>query len=181
MTLTLRNLPSYVLAATPTTVIARSLPVYVLVKEKTPLPKNIEVTQVIADAVSKLIVGETASVDITLGYPLPSGERENKNTSVDVHGFSGTHEGWKRFYYRRRELDEILMGVELPAIDLTGMTTTLDVIEWLSDQTGVLLTDRDIVDSPLAVEDGHITLTAKDGSYWFVPGTTVTIPSSEPT
>lgn len=89
-----------------------------------------------------------------------------KITAQPSSGFSGS----MYLYYQRYPIDTRFKEIGHPFMDLTGKTSVKDVLPELNSWFRMALTLNDVEDSPIV--NGKFTLTVKEGSWYFLPGTT---------
>lgn len=166
MQTTLRLAPAYALLGTPTGVVARSFPSYLLVDQVKLLPKGVTGKQ----AVFNLIMQNTSEAfsidDFVFGLPKEV-SHEDKNTEVtlypkDTTGFTGKI----TFYYNRWSLADLFLS---PSAVVTDESTSYDFIEAITADTEVLVGEEDLEET--LVQETSLTLIAGPSSYFFVPGT----------
>lgn len=176
MTITVRRSPIYALVAKGAVVSVRNAPVYALIKGKDSLPRNTPSPDAVAKAIKRTVGQEYGEgMDFVLGEPLVSSERASANTSIRVTCFSNTHEGSKVLYYSRRPIADLFFEVESTKLVVGEISSTHDLLDVLFTKTKIVLGEADILDSPIDPEATEITLVAGDKSYWFIPGSTVTV------
>ena len=86
---------------------------------------------------------------------------------------SGGYTGSLKMYYTRRDLATGIPGAA--SISLSGVTTKAQLISAINAATGLVLVDTDI--NNLTIPNGatSVVITAASTSWFFVPGTTITI------
>jgi len=89
-----------------------------------------------------------------------------KITAQPSSGFSGD----MYLYYQRYPINTRFKEIGHPFLNLTGKTSVKDVLPDLNSWFSMSLSLNDVEDSPIV--DGKFTLTAKEGSWYFLPGTT---------
>lgn len=179
MTLTVRNTPVYVLASIAQRINVRNAPVYVLASLRLALKKGGTAKNQLEEKIREAALEDLGSTELSFSQVLASDEHPDQNTSfvATVVG-SDIAEGETTFYYNRRPLMDLLIGVNLPKVTVIGLTNTHQLLEQLVTLTGVALEGIDIANQALVVTDNQVTLTAGAGSYFFTPGSQVSIPTT---
>lgn len=170
MSRAVRLLPTYVLTGIPIATALRAAPAYVLVGETKRAPTGLTGKQ----AVFNLILQNT-SVEFDIEdfyFSLPKViEEGDKNTEVTLYPKASTeYTGKITFQYNRLPLDNLFLN---SPVEITDEVTAYDLIDALINASGVLFGQDDLEETLVGEES--ITLIAGPCSYFFIPGTLLTV------
>lgn len=129
------------------------------------------------DLVNEISNHQHLETELAFGYPSPDTSKPGKNTSITLTALPlSDYSGSKQLFYRRLHITEVFRGLVLSE-PLTPLASVEDAISQINARYGTYLVLNDVAEQGSVVGQTTITLTANEGSFMFVPGTTVTIGS----
>jgi len=175
----LRSVSGYLIGSPPVQVGVRSIGGYLIGPAIKSLPKGVTGLQ----AVLLMIVAKANTVRPTTDFTavaveaLTNDANYNARVQVKASAASGL-KGTKWFRYNRVPISR--MTLDPNNIPLGTATTIYEALSAISAVVGITLTVDDVVDGPISASAYTVELVAKSTSYWFIPGSKVTIGQTLP-
>jgi len=147
-----------------------SLTGYYLLEPKNRIPLHKEDKSAITDMIKRVSTRDWGDDELVISEPTVVTGQPRVNTLITVNEPTGRYLGTFDLSYTRRDIAESFVD-----ITVTRKSTVYELIDELSEVTGLVLSARDFVDGPIGLQDDTVVLEAADTSYFFIPGTQVTV------
>lgn len=143
---------------------------YYLLEPKNRIPEHKNDTDAILDLINRVSSANWKPGELIISEPVVIPVENGKNTLIEVNDPTGMYLGEQELKYTRRDISESFVELSVPHAD-----SIYELIESLREATGLELSQRDLLDYNIGPQDTEAELIADDGSYFFIPGSTVTV------